>query len=497
MLGRYSHIEGVSGLFATLKHHSYLLIPGGTENNPTSRLAHDALAPLIRERYRDSDALAQRAWRIVETKAREIKKGFLPRFSETDIYTITEAQGTMRKVPEEVLKQMEDDQMRYQKQRQDRFHLAFDTAYRLVRHLNYREALEKLRVAHYEKIHQGLVHELAIQLPYYFLKTGQWGLLKEALLFIKNLGEEEDPTFKAMLAATGHGADDKPQIKNLLLKWDPKLFQKMEKRHFPEMMEIKGGTFRMGSEEGYSDEKPVHQVSISSFVLAATPVTFWQYGMFCQAVGKELPNDSGFGRGDKPVINVNWIDAVKYCNWLSEWQGLEKVYLFDGENEENIVADWEKNGYRLATEAEWEYAAREGGKDIRFGNGKDVANPEEMNFDAGHPYNKQKPDWYVTGKGRGQTTAVKHFSPNALGLYDMSGNVYEWCWDKWSEGDYYRQSDGAENPAGPEEATESSRVVRGGSWIVTANGCRSSYRYRYLPILQSNVIGFRVVRRLF
>lgn len=120
-----------------------------------------------------------------------------------------------------------------------------------------------------------------------------------------------------------------------------------------------------------------------------------------------------------------------------------------------------------------------------------------MNFDAGHPYNeKYNPDWYVKGKGRGATTGVREFAPNALGLYDMSGNVYEWCWDWWSEGErsYYRQSEGVKNPAGPESGDY--RVVRGGSWGNDAYACRSSYRYRFHPVGRNNFIGFRVSRRL-
>ncbi len=495
VLDRYQHIGGFEDLFAVMKHQSYLLIAGGTKSNPTSRLAHDSLAPLIRERYRNSDALAQRAWRIVETKKREINKGYLPKFSETDISTITEARGAMRKVPDEVLGKMKDDQARYQRQKQQRFDLAFNGAATSIEHLDYKAALEKLQIASFERHHQDLVKTLALHLPYYFLETGESELLKESLQFINKLGEKEDGQLKNMAAVADDGIEDKKRFRALLEKWDPQLFQKMVKRHFPEMLEVKGGTYKMGSEEGYRPEKPVHEVSVSTFQMAATPVTFWQFGLFCRVTGKDLPNDSGFGRGDKPVINVNWYEAVEYCNWLSAWKGLDQVYTIEGES---VMADWEKNGYRLPTEAEWEYAARQGGKDVRYGNGKNVADPSEMNFDAAHPYNeKYAPgDWYVKGEGRKSTTSVKEFNPNDLGLYDMSGNVFEWCWDRWSEGDYYEQSKGAEDPTGPEESNDEQRVVRGGSWLNAAMLCRCSFRFRYLPFNQNYNLGFRVVRRL-
>ena len=104
----------------------------------------------------------------------------------------------------------------------------------------------------------------------------------------------------------------------------------------------------------------------------------------------------------------------------------------------------------------------------------------------------------MEGKGRGSTTGVREFAPNALGLYDMSGNVFEWCWDWWSEGEdsFYRTSDGANDPAGPPESIDGTRVVRGGSWGTDTNSCRSGYRYRVHPIGRNIFIGFRVSRRL-
>ena len=121
-----------------------------------------------------------------------------------------------------------------------------------------------------------------------------------------------------------------------------------------------------------------------------------------------------------------------------------------------------------------------------------MADPAEMNFDAGHPYNeKYNPDWYVKGKGRGATTGVREFAPNALVLYDMSGNVWEWCWD-WYRSDYYSQGND-KNPLGPDGGEE--KICRGGSYFVFEYGCRAGFRSMLAPEYSGRDICFRVVRR--
>jgi len=239
---------------------------------------------------------------------------------------------------------------------------------------------------------------------------------------------------------------------------------------------IKGGTFDMGDVFGdsssmpdwYGDrEKPVHRITVGNFYMSAYCVTFEEYDEFCVATGRQKPDDEGWGRGNRPVIDVSWYDAVEYCNWLSRQQGLTPVYTITGNN---VTPNWNANGYRLPTEAEWEYAAREGGKKVRFGNGQNTLRPTEANFDAS------------------QTVPVNSFTPNALGLYNMSGNVWEWCQD-WYDGAYYKNSP-KENPRGP--ASGSNRVLRGGSWSGSAVRCRVSYRDGSTPTCRSGNSGFRV-----
>jgi formylglycine-generating enzyme required for sulfatase activity len=146
--------------------------------------------------------------------------------------------------------------------------------------------------------------------------------------------------------------------------------------------------------------------------------------------------------------------------------------------------------YRLPSEAEWEYAARERGRKVKFGNGKDIADPAEMNFNASK---KNKQPNSVAGAYREKTNPVNLYKPNALGLYDMSGNVWEWCADYFAA-EYYQQCQQqgtVSNPQGPE--TDTDRVLRGGSWHEGARGCRTTFRYYDTPALRNNNIGFRLV----
>lgn len=487
LIDAYPHIESFTGLLQALED-AYLLI--ALPNGEGYRLAHDALAPIVQQMHQSSDLPGQRAARIIETKARDHDRNYDLAFSEVDLEIVRAGQPGMPAINPGLLARIEQDEARYRAEREQRFRLAFDAAEKEVEHLNYDKALNDLQLAAGYGIRLDKVLQVAHTLPFVFALMGKEAQLRDSMALVQRL-TEDGTALSWMQAAT-------PQaFLQDLARLDTALWQAMQQRHFPTLLPIPGGTYPMGSEEGYEDEKPVHTVTVDDFLLADTPVTFWQYGLFCLLTGRRLPNDSGFGRGDRPVININWFDAAAYCNWLSEREGLEKVYA-DERDDDNLPADFTSNGYRLPTEAEWEYAAGGGAENrSRFGNGKEVADPAEINFDAEHPYNERYyPNLYVKGKSRRATTPVRQFSPNALGLHDMSGNVYEWCQDWWSEGEdhFYAKSEGARNPLGPEEG--STRVVRGGSWDVNAYYCRASYRVRVHPIETYYNIGFRVSRRL-
>jgi len=284
---------------------------------------------------------------------------------------------------------------------------------------------------------------------------------------------------------------------------------------FPGMDFIQGDTFKMGDQFGDGeDDEDLHTVTVGDYYLGRHEVTLEEFSTFVASSGyktdAETEGGSYLWNGEKwerksgvdwrddtqgntrrsseynhPVIHVSWNDAVAYCNWRSEQEKLTPVYRISGSN---VTANWDANGYRLPTEAEWEYAARERGAKVRFGNGKDIADASEMNFDAREPY---KESYSRAGRYLAKTVKVGSYEANSQRLYDISGNVWEWCWD-WYDSDYYSASDGTTDPHGPDEGSD--RVYRGGGWSDTARLCRATFRDFDSPTYGNYGIGFRLAR---
>ncbi|NLK50107.1 MAG: formylglycine-generating enzyme family protein [Candidatus Cloacimonetes bacterium] len=253
------------------------------------------------------------------------------------------------------------------------------------------------------------------------------------------------------------------------------------------MIYVEGGSFMMGSNDGRSNEKPVHKVTVSSFIIGKYQVT--------QKEWKEvMGTNPSYRKGDNlPVEQVSWYSAIKYCNLRSMAEGLTPVYSISGSTNpaswgevptssnstwNAAICNWIANGYRLPTEAEWEYAARGG----IMSKGYKYSGSDNIDTVA----------WY-TGNSGSKTHAVGTKTANELGIYDMSGNVSEWCWD-WYGGSYYSGSP-ANNQTGP--TSGSNRVQRGCGWSGNAYYCRVTYRDYYYPSFSSDHIGIRLCRAVW
>ena len=311
-----------------------------------------------------------------------------------------------------------------------------------------------------------------------------------------------------------------------------------------DMAYVEGGTFQMGDifDEQVRFATPVHEVTLSSFYLGKYEVTVEEFSAFVKHTGYVTSAERGANdtaqsgkvpmprtqaeydarlagggaiildpvvqetswgltaswrdplyqqsRRD-PVVCVSWTDAVSYCNWLSTKEGLPVAYdvktgdLLDAKGQSTTDVK-EVRGYRLPTEAEWEYAARERGRKVRFGNGQDIARPAEMNFNAAEGEFK----YAEKGKVRGKTVPVGSFEPNNLGLHDMGGNAMEWCSDFVGRYPDKPQTDPYQQKGlmGPR------RAARGGAMCSNASFVRASTRMGWVADDRCNNIGFRVAR---
>ena len=227
-----------------------------------------------------------------------------------------------------------------------------------------------------------------------------------------------------------------------------------------EMMTVLDGTYKMGSPEdeaGRNADEQQHNVTLKSFRISKYEITFEQYDAFCDATKRNKPDDNGWGRGKRPVVGVTWDDAKAFAKWMD---------------------------CRLPTEAEWEYACR-AGSTTAFSTGSCISR-KQANFNGIEIYNN-----CAKGETSDMTKEAGSYASNKFMIYDMHGNVWEWCSDWYGPYEKFSQSD----PKGPDFGEE--KVYRGGSWSNVAVLCRSACRGHMSPKNSSNDVGFRIVTRKY
>ncbi len=245
------------------------------------------------------------------------------------------------------------------------------------------------------------------------------------------------------------------------------------------MVQVTGGSFTMG-EAGWAE--PLHQVTLNNYLISKTEIT---QGQWKSVMGSNPSYFTAVGE-NAPVEQVSWYDCIKFCNKLSIKEGKAPCYSINGIADPNIwpsdtsslnhvVRNISAKGYRLPTEAEWEYAARGGSQS----HGYTYSGSNLIDNVAGY-YSNSKNTTLIVGSR----------AANELGISDMSGNVWEWCWDWFGSYNNYRES----NPTGAENGNW--RVVRGGSWLDYDVNCRPTIRYNFFPVNSYYSIGLRVAQDL-
>jgi len=389
----------------------------------------------------------------------------------------------------------------------------------LIYTLNHAEALEKIKVAvdievDAELKRQQLTEPIS-ELLYFFAESGlRLELARRAAELLLQL-EPGTELILLLRQCLNENWNNRKQFAPLLKKLP--FFHKFQVRYYPELATVPLGTdgvFEMGSDSsewGRDNDEQLHQVKLTAYQITVTLVTFYQFALYSEATDRSLTSRTPYwGRfGDHPVVNVNWYEAVEYANWLNTQLGLPAVYQIKKEVNSDLdnqvqndylkwKVDWNNRikGYRLPTEAEWELAARGG-----VGAPKTIFAGSDTLDNVGW-YWKNSGDKPLSGNwdlnrvydNNGRTHPVKVKKDNGIGIYDMSGNVWEWCWD-WYSIEYYANCNNqgiVHNPTGPESST-GGRVLRGGRWDHDAEYCRVANRFRINPDYRENRIGFRLV----
>ena len=392
----------------------------------------------------------------------------------------------------EAEKNAEEARKAFEKQQaalEDVVRLILQNADRDILNLRYEDALEKIKGAASLEALKPAVAKHYLEIAFWHGETGNLARAAQLLDMIASYTQNA-AVAAGIRSLPSDTAAARNRLRDAMKMVDAGYFDSLyTKKYYPDMVTIPGGKFMMGCDKSKDpdcgDDETPHEQEVRSFQIARTETTVWQFALYCAAENRDISEfleSSWSDPGDNPAVNVSWYDAAEYANWVSRQKALAEYYAIDKSLQDTLntseyddlkwmVRPLSTDGYRLPTEAEWEYAARVG-TDWKFA-GCNTA--EELGDYA----------WYDENSG-GRTRGVGLKKPNPFGLYDMSGNVWEWCWDWY--GDY--PANPAKDYAGPEEG--SGRVVRGGSWGGDALYCRASNRSNGTPGNRNILVGFRL-----
>jgi len=372
-------------------------------------------------------------------------------------------------------------------------HTNLKEAEEFILELDYATALQRMSAAAKLGAHKKEVANALLEIAFWYVETEKFTKAENIIQDALKLA----PSSSAQNTMSTLNGKTAPELRTLLRQsiqqFDPKLYHQCWNRYYPEMIKVKGGSFMMGCDPNIDPlcegDEDLHTVSLNDYEMATTETTVWQWHLYCANNGLSIKDYLGPGwdkMGDNPVVNVSWGAAIQYANWLSTRMGYQDRYTYTKKKELTAFsADSifvvtaaalinNSNGYGLPSEAQWEYAAKGGKSQTPFV----YSGHNEIDSIA----------WY-TGNSGGRTRPCKGKKPNQLGIYGMSGNVWEWCWDWYAPYNLEQKP----NPLGPDKG--SLRVYRGGSWGNVAINARVANRFNGFPHYRNDGIGLRLVRQ--
>lgn len=373
-----------------------------------------------------------------------------------------------------------------------------DNARRDIMNTRYDEASEKISALSHLQVPKDTIESLWFEIAFCYTETGR---LDRAAAALDTLAQMRNNNTMRNLFLDLAGKEPVQQtqvLRQARHRLDPQRDSALTTLYLtPVFRKIPEGTITMGGVPGDTKQGEC-QVTVKSFSLAAKEVTFFEYDIFCAATNRPKTGDGSWGRGLLPVINIDWYDAVEFCNWRSRQEGLQEAYVIAGGADDlrkgQVTWNPAANGYRLPTETEWEYAAGNGTKHTRYSWGDELPTAQKGGNVSDETVKAKFPGSEIFkgySDGYAYTSPTGSYPPNDFGLYDMTGNVWEWCWDRYDDS-YCRANKNKTPPQGPSTGPE--RVLRGGSWQSYPKDCFTNTRFFSLPDARKTSFGFRLAK---